>query len=117
FAALGEILARRKATAIVVGYPLRTDGVQGPGSKTGVVDAFAADLKARFGLPVHLEDEAFSSAMAAETLRSRRRPRPGRTARDWAREKGEIDRIAACRILQDWLDREAGARAGGGPAP
>lgn len=114
FAALGDLIAKKKATAIVVGYPLRTDGVEKAGAKTEAVDAFVAELKERFGLPVHLEDEAFTSSMAADSLRNRKQGKSARkpkTPKDWAREKAEIDRVAACFILQDWLDRaENGGR-------
>ena len=106
FKPLATFIAERKVAGIVVGYPLRTDGVVKPGDKTEAVDAFVAELKARFGLPVHLEDEAFTSAMAEDSLRARRRvkDRP-RDARGFARQKAEVDRVAACFILQDWLDQ------------
>jgi putative Holliday junction resolvase len=109
---LGEIIAGKKVTAIVVGYPLRTDGLEKPGGKTEAVDGFVRELKEHFGLPVHLEDESFTSSMAADSLRGRGTGKNGgrsarnKTPRDWAREKAEIDRVAACFILQDWLDRE-----------
>lgn len=122
FAVLATIVRERKVTAFVVGYPLRTDGVEKPGAKTEAVDAFVTELKERFNLPVHLEDEAFTSSLAADSLRARRpAPKRPRGARDWARDKAEIDRVAACFILQDWLDRmeaEAmAARRAGGSAP
>ena len=103
---LQELITARKVTAIVVGYPLRTDGLQRPGDKTEAVDAFAAELKERFSLPVHFVDESFTSSMAADSLRGRHTGRSARnkTPRDWARQKAEIDRVAACFILQDWLD-------------
>jgi len=105
FLVLETILRERKVTAVVVGYPLRTDGVEKAGAKTEAVDAFVAELKERFGLPVHLEDEAFTSSMAADSLRGRRSAskRP-KGPKDWERDKAEIDRVAACYILQDWLD-------------
>lgn len=119
FAALATIVRERKVTAFVVGYPLRTDGVERQGAKTEAVDAFVADLKGRFDLPVYLEDEAFTSSLAADSLR-RRRPPSKRTKgpRDWARDKAEIDRVAACFILQDWLDRgEAPSSPASSPEP
>jgi putative Holliday junction resolvase len=118
FAALGDIIAKKKATAIVIGYPLRTDGVEKAGAKTEAVDAFVSELKERFGLPVHLEDEAFTSSMAADSLKnrnSRKQPRRPKTPKDWAREKAEIDRVAACFILQDWLDRADSGKSVGSP--
>jgi putative Holliday junction resolvase len=101
--AFEEIIRREKVTDIVVGYPLRTDGEHKPGGKTEAVDAFAANLRKRFGLPVHLEDESFTSALAADSLRQRGGKK--RKPRDWMRAKADIDRVAACYILQDWLDR------------
>jgi len=118
FVPLATIVRERKVTTFVVGYPLRTDGVEKAGAKTEAVDAFVTELKERFGLPVHLEDEAFTSSLAADTLRSRRSaPKRAKGPKDWARDKAEIDRVAACYILQDWLDREneAGSARGGTP--
>lgn len=107
--ALAEIVTKKKATAFVVGYPLRTDGLVKEGGKTEAVDAFIAELEARFGLPVHREDESFTSSMAADSLKQRKGPK-ARTPRDWARQKAEIDRVAACFILQGWLDEANGER-------
>jgi putative Holliday junction resolvase len=115
FVPLATIIRERKVTALVVGYPLRTDGVEKAGAKTEAVDAFVAGLKERFGLPVHLEDEAFTSALAAESLKTRKPARRGaKGPKDWARDKAEIDRVAACFILQDWLDGGAGSDSGFG---
>ncbi len=103
FKALGETIRTEGVTAIVLGYPARTDGQKKPGDKTEAVDAFAAELRTRFGLPVHLEDESFTSSLAADSLRHRGGKR--KKKRDWSREKAAVDRVAACYILQDWLDR------------
>jgi len=100
---LEEIIRREKVQAIVVGYPLRTDGEIKPGRKTEAVDVFVSALKTRFNLPVYLEDESFTSSMAADSLKQRggKKKKP----RDWIKAKAEIDRVAACYILQDFLDR------------
>lgn len=100
--AFEEIIRREKVAAIVVGYPLRTDGEHKPGGKTEAVDLFVTELRERFSLPVYLEDESFTSSLAADSLRQRMGKK--RTPRDWIRAKAEIDRVAACYILQDWLD-------------
>lgn len=114
---LGDLIRDESVEAIVVGYPVRTDGKAPPGSKTEAVDAFIARLEAAFGLPVHREDESFTSALASASLkarnegaaRSRRKPGKAR-ARDRQRAKEDIDRVAACYILQDWLDRRPAGR-------
>ena len=100
--ALGDIIREEDVEAIVVGYPLRTDGKIAAGAKTEAVDAFIAKLEAKFGLPVHREDESFTSAMASQSLKARGKKKRGR--KDHGRDKAEIDRVAACFILQDYLD-------------
>jgi putative Holliday junction resolvase len=115
--ALGDIIREEDVAAIVVGYPVRTDGKTVAGGKTEAVDAFIAKLEAAFGLPVHREDESFTSALAAASLKARGGG-PGRGkrktgkafARDRQRAKAEIDRVAACYILQDWLDNHPTGR-------
>lgn len=107
---LADIVREEDVEAIVVGYPLRTDGKTVPGGKTEAVDAFIARLEERFGLPVHREDESWTSSLAAASLKDRapRKRKPGKAqARDRQRAKAEIDRVAACYILQDFLDRRA----------
>lgn len=105
--ALGDIIREEDVEAIVVGYPLRTDGKTVAGGKTEAVDAFIVLLEARFGLPVHREDESFTSQMASQSLKARGRKKRGR--RDHGRDKAEIDRVAACYILQDFLDHRQAA--------
>ena len=111
--ALGDLIREEAVEAIVVGYPVRTDGQAPPGAKTEAVDAFIAKLEAAFGLPVHREDESYTSALASASLKARGggagaagRGKTGKArARERERAKAEIDRVAACYILQDWLDR------------
>jgi putative Holliday junction resolvase len=110
--ALGDIIREEDVAAIVVGYPIRTDGKSLAGGKTEAVDAFIAKLEQAFGLPVHREDESFTSSMASASLMarggsaSRGRRKTGKArVRERQRAKAEIDRVAACYILQDWLDQ------------
>jgi putative Holliday junction resolvase len=106
--ALGDIIREEDVEAIVVGYPVRTDGISAPGGKTEAVDAFIAKLEQAFGKPVHREDESFTSALASASLKARGRGKrkTGKAlVRERQRAKAEIDRVAACYILQDWLDQ------------
>jgi putative Holliday junction resolvase len=115
--ALGDIIREESVEAIVVGYPVRTDGKTVPGGKTEAVDAFIAKLEAAFRLPVHREDESFTSALASASLKARGRGKrkTGKAlARERQRAKAEIDRVAACYILQDWLDHRPSGRGGAG---
>ena len=93
---LGEIIQQRRITDLVVGYPYNMDG--SVGFKAKEVDAFAAKLKEKFGLPVHLVDETLTSYEAESSIAKKNR-------RD-VRDSGLIDSRAACLILQDFLDQK-----------
>jgi putative Holliday junction resolvase len=92
---LGEVIRQRRITDLVLGLPYNMDGSLG--FKAKEVEAFAARLKAQFGLPVHLVDETLTSYAAEATV-----PKKSRRA---VRDSGLIDSRAACLILQDYLDQ------------
>lgn len=85
------------ASQIVVGCPYNVDG-----SAHGLTDAaraFARELQQRVPLPLHLEDERYSSLEATEQLRERRE-----SGRQRGRiERSQIDSAAAAVILERWL--------------
>jgi len=93
---LGEVIQQRRITDLVLGYPYNMDG--SVGFKAKEVDAFAAKLKAAFGLPVHLVDETLTSAEAESSI--------AKKDRRGVRDSGLIDSRAACLILQDYLDQK-----------
>lgn len=93
---LGDQIRQRRVTDLVLGYPYNMDGTIG--FKAKEVDAFAARLRAEFGLPVHLVDETLTSAEAESSIAKKNR----RAVRD----SGLIDSRAACLILQDFLDQQ-----------
>jgi putative Holliday junction resolvase len=92
--ALAAIVKQRRATDFVVGQPLNMDG--SAGFKAKEVEAFAARLRAEFGLPVHFIDERLTSYEAESTIAKSKR-------RD-VRASGIIDSRAATIILQDFLN-------------
>ena len=96
WAKLGEVIKQRRITDLVLGYPYNMDGSMG--FKAKEVDAFAAKLKAAFGLPVHLVDETLTSNEAESSIAKKDR----RSVRD----SGLIDSRAACLILQDYLNQK-----------
>ena len=75
----------------MVGLPRGLDGQRT--AQTEEVEAFARGLGERFGLPVHMQDEAVTSKQAEAELEARGKPYG----------KGDIDALAATYILQDWL--------------
>jgi putative Holliday junction resolvase len=95
WAALVALIAQRRITDLVVGYPLNMDHTVG--FKAKEVDAFAARLRAETNLPVHLVDERLTSYEAESTIAKSKR-------RD-IRASGVIDSRAATIILQDYLNQ------------
>lgn len=96
WAKLGDIIKARRITDLVLGYPYNMDG--SVGFKAKEVDAFAARLKAAFGLPVHLVDETLTSSEAESSIAKKDRRN--------VRASGLVDSRAACLILQDYLDQQ-----------
>jgi putative holliday junction resolvase len=82
---------------LVVGLPYNVDGSESGAAANA--RGFAAELASRFGVPVELVDERYSSLEAGERLKS------GRASGVSKRrvKKGDIDAGAACIILERWL--------------
>lgn len=93
--ALSEVVRKRRATDLVLGYPYNMDGTAG--FKAKEVDAFAEKLRSSFNLPVHLIDERLTS-FEAESSISKSKLRE-------LRASGLVDSRAATIILQDFLDQ------------
>jgi putative holliday junction resolvase len=96
-ATVTALLGSHGASAVVIGIPYELSGREGPRAKRVRVflDALRAALPAE--VPIHEEDERFSTVAAERVLidadLSRRR------------RKEVIDKQAAAVILQGWLDR------------
>jgi putative Holliday junction resolvase len=97
-AAIAAYVERFCAEKIVVGYPLRLDGSEG--IQCEKVNRFIARLQRRFPIPVIRRDETFSTKEAEELLRE--------TGVRREKRRGIVDRLAACIILQGYLDDPAG---------
>ena len=91
FKFLGQIIAERQITCLVMGLPLQSDG--NDGDITLKVRQFALKLEEEFSLPVVLWDERYSSQEADRWLRDKRRS-----------TKEDRDALAAEIILQSYLD-------------
>jgi putative Holliday junction resolvase len=88
-------LARRySVAAIVVGNPLHLSGEHSP--RAAKVQAFAAELGALTGLPIHLWDERLTSREAHQILYQAGHARQ--------QHKEMVDQVAATLILQSFLD-------------
>lgn len=93
--ALAAVVKTRRIDEIVLGHPLNMDGTAG--FKAKEIEVFAEELRAEFGLPVHLVDERLTSHIAESGMNQKQ-------LRE-IRAKGIIDSRAAAVILQDYLDQ------------
>jgi putative Holliday junction resolvase len=96
-----RIIRKHEVTEIVVGNPLHMSGDMSPWAAK--VQEFAAELRDRCGLPLHLWDERLSSVAAHEIL-----DEAGRERRD---RKYVIDQVAAVVILRGWMEARDEAEA------
>ncbi|GMU91816.1 MAG: hypothetical protein AMXMBFR4_08740 [Candidatus Hydrogenedentota bacterium] len=96
-AAIARIAAESGARRIVVGMPLNREGKPGPQAEK--VLAFVEVLRQTVDVEIILQDERFSTASAERALIDAGVRREKR--------KRVIDKVAAQRILQTYLDRRA----------
>lgn len=89
--AIGEIILKEDADAIIVGYPRNQQGEAT--AQTKYVENFTERLK-DFEKEIIFQDESLTSVLAEQQLISHKRPY----------SKGDIDAQAAAIILQDYLE-------------
>ena len=97
WAAIDRELHKLGPDLLVVGAPYNADG--SPGALAPAARRFAAELKRRFGLPVSMVDERWSSLEATAALKAQRSS--GERKRRVTKE--DIDSAAAAGILERWL--------------
>lgn len=91
-----NIIKHYDLSALVVGLPIRLDNVD-----TDLIleiKQFAEELKNELNIPVFFQDESYSSKSATETM-----IRIGKRKK-FRSKKEEIDKIAACIILRDFIE-------------
>ncbi len=90
---------KERVAGFVVGYPMNLNNT--PSEAAKYVDQFLNLLKKHFPeIPVILEDERFTSAMAFRTMID------GGVKMMDRRDKSMVDKISAAIILQTYLDRK-----------
>jgi putative Holliday junction resolvase len=98
---LARLAKRFGVAGIVVGNPVHLSGEPSP--QAAKTQAFAAELGALTGLPIHLWDERLTSREAHQILYEAGQPRQ--------QHRRVVDQVAATLILQSFL--EAGKREEG----
>jgi putative Holliday junction resolvase len=91
YEAIEKVITQYEVCEIVVGLPRSMEGQET--DQTTSTRHFAEELRNRFSLSVHLQDEAATSIVAEENLKILGKPY----------SKGDIDKTAAAYILRDWL--------------
>lgn len=94
FEQLAKVIREYEVKEIVVGLPLRMSGAEGIQAEK--MQIFAADLRKRFGLLVHLWDERLTSVQANRLLRE--------TELSIEKRGKAVDRMAAVLILQGFME-------------
>lgn len=90
-----DIVDREKPDIIVLGLPLLLNDDVGP--RAQICLEFGEVLEQESGIPVKMQDERFTTAVAESILLEADVSRKKR--------KKKIDQLAAVQILQTWLDR------------
>jgi putative Holliday junction resolvase len=91
---LDNLIKSYNVEKIVIGYPVRLDGSEG--IQCEKVNRFSAQLSKTFSLPVIKWPETLSTKEAEEILI--------KSGIHWKKRKDKIDKLAACLILQGYLD-------------
>jgi putative Holliday junction resolvase len=101
---LGRLARRFGVAGIVVGDPKHLSGDESP--RAAKNRAFAAELGALTGLPIHLHDERLTSREAHQILYESGRPRQ--------EHRQVVDQVAAVLILESFLQglEEQNTRSG-----
>ncbi|MEE8391292.1 MAG: Holliday junction resolvase RuvX [Anaerolineae bacterium] len=99
-AAVTALVDEHDVELIVVGQPLSLDGTEGPQARR--IARYAIVLAEHLSVPVLSWDERFTTVAAKEILSQGR----GRKKKQRARDKGQVDAIAAAVILQSYLDSQ-----------
>ena len=94
-ARIAELAGEEDVQAIVVGLPLLPDGTEGERAQRARV--FAEQVRMRTDLPVILQDERYTTTASEEELDAMQ------VAKD--RQKQVIDQLAACHILDEYLNK------------
>jgi putative Holliday junction resolvase len=91
---IGRLARRYAVAAIVIGNPLHLSGESSP--RAAKIQAFALELGAFTGLPMHLWDERLTTREAHHILYEAGHARQ--------QHKHVVDQVAATLILQSFLD-------------
>lgn len=93
---IAEYISTNEIECFVVGWPINEDGTKN--SITDMTESFAYALAQEFEMPVLLHDETFSTKQAEQVMFE------AGINRKKAKQKANLDSVAASFILQNVLD-------------
>lgn len=96
---LDALVTEWRPAGLVIGIPVHVDGTEQP--ETDAARRFRRQLAQRYGLPTWAADERLTSRAARVEIGDARAAGHRRRTR-----KGDVDRIAARCILEQWLANE-----------
>lgn len=95
---LHSYFIKEEVEAVVVGYPTNEDDEATDATRQ--VQAFINLFRKKFpNMPLHLQDESFSSQMALQSMIS-----AGSNRKQRNKKSGNIDKVSAAIILQQYLE-------------
>lgn len=100
-AAVARVAAETGARHLLLGLPFHMDGTEG--TQAAYVRDFGERLVKRAGLAVEYWDERLTSVEAAGILAAQSAGR--------RRDKGDLDRVSAALLLQEYLDARRAEQA------
>jgi len=100
FQAIAALVAEWQPARFVVGWPASSPAERHP--LLPALERFERRLQARFGIPVERVDETLSSWDASRRLSAGGTPARG--------QKGPLDAMAACVILETWFEQRRTGR-------
>lgn len=98
---LVDYTRREGVECIVVGWPRQTDGRDSENAAR--IRPFMGRLRKRLpDMPIALYDERYTTVLATQALRQ-----AGKSARALRKDKGLVDKVSACIILEDYMRAQA----------
>jgi putative Holliday junction resolvase len=91
FTKLEKIVNENNVDLIVSGLPINSNGEDT--MQTEYTRKVAEEIRSRLNINLVFQDESFTSVKAREELESSKKPY----------QKGDVDKLAACYILEDYL--------------
>lgn len=96
---IAKLVAAETAEAVVVGLPRGMGGEDT--DQTRYTRDFVKRLKEQLSIPIYWQDEAVTSRLSEDSLKAVGKPY----------DKGSIDALAACYILEDYLNAKKAVAA------